>query len=169
MLMTCHFDYCQSASEGDNRSVRSTALVVSRCFPGGYNVKLYISRGRLAWWLLAFLHSTVETEPTTLGSLKCDTFTIRSCNTPIPTLAPLLIYSLCCVKLYSAIVWHCLQKCEACQLAQVPLHTHQVLQDSRCSLHSQVIKTLVNEMQLTAAVSQATETWLLGSNYRQFA
>ena len=26
-------------------------------FPGGYNVKLYISRGRLAWWLLAFLHS----------------------------------------------------------------------------------------------------------------
>ena len=30
--------------------------MVSRCFPGGYNVKLYISRGRLAWWLLAFLH-----------------------------------------------------------------------------------------------------------------
>ena len=28
---------------------------VSRCFPGGYNVKLYISRSRLAWWLLAFL------------------------------------------------------------------------------------------------------------------
>ena len=31
--------------------------MVSRCFPDGYNVKLYISRGRLAWWLLAFLHS----------------------------------------------------------------------------------------------------------------
>ena len=31
--------------------------MVSRCFPGGYNVKLYISRGKLAWWLLAFLHS----------------------------------------------------------------------------------------------------------------
>ena len=46
-----------SASEGDNESVRSSAPVVSRCFPGGYNVKLYISRGRLAWWLLAFLHS----------------------------------------------------------------------------------------------------------------
>ena len=46
-----------SASEGDNQSVRSSAPVVSRCFPGGYNVKLYISRGRLAWWLLAFLHS----------------------------------------------------------------------------------------------------------------
>ena len=30
--------------------------MVSRCFPGGYNVKLYISRGRLAWWSLAFLH-----------------------------------------------------------------------------------------------------------------
>ena len=28
--------------------------MVSRCFPGGYNIKLYISRGRLAWWLLAF-------------------------------------------------------------------------------------------------------------------
>ena len=56
-VMTRHFDYCLSASEGDNQSVRSSAPVVSRCFPGGYNVKLYISRGRLAWWLLAFLHS----------------------------------------------------------------------------------------------------------------
>ena len=60
MLMTRHFDYCPSASEGDNQSVRSSAPVVSRCFPGGYNVKLYISRGRLAWWLLAFLHSDVD-------------------------------------------------------------------------------------------------------------
>ena len=57
--MTRHFDYCPSASEGDNQSVMSSAPVVSRCFPGGYNVKLYISRGRLAWWLLAFLHSAV--------------------------------------------------------------------------------------------------------------
>ena len=57
VLMTRHFDYCPSASEGDNQSVRSSAPVVSRCFPGAYNVKLYISRGRLAWWLLAFLHS----------------------------------------------------------------------------------------------------------------
>ena len=55
--MTRHFDYCPSASEGDNQSVRSSAPVVSRCLPGGYNVKLYISRGRLAWWLVAFLHS----------------------------------------------------------------------------------------------------------------
>ena len=55
--MTRHFHYYLSASEGDNQSVRSSAPVVSRCFPGGYNVKLYISRGRLAWWLLAFLHS----------------------------------------------------------------------------------------------------------------
>ena len=54
-LETRHFDYYPSASEGDNQSVRSSASVVSRCFPGGYNVKLYISRGRLAWWLLAFL------------------------------------------------------------------------------------------------------------------
>ena len=55
VLMTRHFDYCPSASEGHNQSVRSSAPVVSRCFPGGYHVKLYISRGRLAWWLLAFL------------------------------------------------------------------------------------------------------------------
>ena len=47
--------FCPSASEGDNQSVGSSAPVASRCFPGGYNVKLYISRGRLAWWLLAFL------------------------------------------------------------------------------------------------------------------
>ena len=58
MLISRLFDYCPSASEhGDNQSVRSSAPVVSRCFPGGYSVKLYISRGRLAWWLLAFLHS----------------------------------------------------------------------------------------------------------------
>ena len=50
VLMIRHFDYCPSASEGDNQSARSSAPVVSRCFPGGYNVKLYISRGRLAWW-----------------------------------------------------------------------------------------------------------------------
>ena len=55
VLMTRHFDYCLSASEGDNQSVGSSAPVVSRCFPGGYNGKLYISRGRLAWWLLVFL------------------------------------------------------------------------------------------------------------------
>ena len=54
VLMTRYFDYCLSASKGDNQTVRSSAPVVSRCFPGGYNVKLYISRGRLAWWLLAF-------------------------------------------------------------------------------------------------------------------
>ena len=59
MLMTRHFDYCPSASNGDNQSVRSSAPVVSTCFPGGYNVKLYISRGRLAWWLLAFVHSVL--------------------------------------------------------------------------------------------------------------
>ena len=61
VLMTRHFDYCPSASEGDNQSVRSSAPVVSRCFPGGYNVNLYISRGRLAWWLLAFLCCALNT------------------------------------------------------------------------------------------------------------
>ena len=63
VLMIRHFDCCPSASEGDNQSVRSSSPVVSRCFPGGYNVKLYISRGRLAWWLLAFLHSVKATGP----------------------------------------------------------------------------------------------------------
>ena len=63
VLMTRHFDYCLSTREGDNQSVRSSAPVVFRCFPGGYNVKLYISRGRLAWWLLAFLHSVYVYRP----------------------------------------------------------------------------------------------------------
>ena len=75
VLMTRHFDYCPSASEGDNQSVRSSALVVSRCFPGGYNVKLYISRGRLAWWLLAFLHSE-NTSTLNLSSLHCHVIVI---------------------------------------------------------------------------------------------
>ena len=57
VLITQHFDYCPSDSEGDKQSVRSPAPVVSRFFPGGYNVKLYISKDILAWWLLAFLHS----------------------------------------------------------------------------------------------------------------
>ena len=62
MLMTRHFDYCPSSGEGDNHSVRSSAPVVSRCFQGGYNVKLYISRGRLARWLMFFLHSEMLNE-----------------------------------------------------------------------------------------------------------
>ena len=52
--MTRHFDYCPSASEGDNQSVRSSAPVVSRCFPGGYNVKLYISRGMVSMVVTSF-------------------------------------------------------------------------------------------------------------------
>ena len=54
MLMTRHFDYCPSASEGDNQSVKSSAPVVSRCFPGGYNVKLYISRGMVSMVVTGF-------------------------------------------------------------------------------------------------------------------
>ena len=69
VLMTQHFGYCPSTSEGDNQSVRSSAPVVSRCFPGGYNVKLYISRGRLAWWLLTFLHSGLT--PTKFSTKDC--------------------------------------------------------------------------------------------------
>ena len=63
-----------------NQSVRSSAPVVSRCFPGGYNVKLYIPRGRLAWWLLVFLHSGTMT-----GGSYCSQVNIRTnfklCNT----------------------------------------------------------------------------------------
>ena len=70
VLMTRHFDYCPSASEGDNQSVRSSAPVVSRCFAGGYNVKLYIFRGRLAWWLLAFLCCGYECIPEYKTNLK---------------------------------------------------------------------------------------------------
>ena len=96
VLMTRQFDYCPSASEhGDNQSVRSSAPVVSTCFPGGYNVKLYIFRGRLAWWLLAFLPSVCYS-PLPHNSYTCieiltyatthsrDTFTQMSpvwCNT----------------------------------------------------------------------------------------
>ena len=54
VLMTRHFDYFPSASEGDNQSVRSSAPVVSRCFPGGYNVKLYISRGMVSMVVTGF-------------------------------------------------------------------------------------------------------------------
>ena len=43
-----------SVSEGDNQSVRSSAPVVSRCFPGGYNVKLYISRGMVSMVVTGF-------------------------------------------------------------------------------------------------------------------
>ena len=74
VLMTWHFDYCPSASEGDNQSVRSSAPVVSRCFPGGYNVKLYISRGRLARWLLAFLHTVNH------RNWKCYAWQLNWCN-----------------------------------------------------------------------------------------
>ena len=78
--MTRHFDYCPSASEGDNQSVRSSAPVVSRCFPGGYNVKLYISRGRLAWWLLAFLHTvgTPTDEVFFITNAMCLCHTLRT-------------------------------------------------------------------------------------------
>ena len=79
VLMTRHFDYCPSASEhGDNQNVGSSVPVVSRCFPGGYNVKLYISRGRLAWWLLAFLRSDCVSEM--LPSARKFTVTISTFN-----------------------------------------------------------------------------------------
>ena len=46
VLMTRLFDYCPSAS--------TSAPVVSRCFPGGYNVKLYISRGMVSMVVTGF-------------------------------------------------------------------------------------------------------------------
>ena len=81
VLMTRHFDYCPSASEGDNQSVGSSAPVVSRCFPGGYNVKLYISRGRLAWWLLAFLCCAVQLGKMLSSVHKSNTTLINGLNT----------------------------------------------------------------------------------------
>ena len=73
-----------------HQSVRSSAPVVSRCFPGGYNVKLYISRGRLAWWLLAFLHRGAEqywkaivdvySRACTMWTYRRKTFCIGSCD-----------------------------------------------------------------------------------------
>ena len=56
VLMTRHFDYCPSASEGDNQSVLGHQ---HQGFPGVSQVVTieYISRSRLAWWLLAFWHS----------------------------------------------------------------------------------------------------------------
>ena len=78
VLMTRHFDYCPSAS------VRSSAPVVSRCFPRGYNVKLYISRGRLAWWLLAFLHSmTLERSTIKLITLLDTKWPTKKTNTEV--------------------------------------------------------------------------------------
>ena len=58
--------------------------MVSRCFPGGYNVKLYISRGRLAWWLLAFLHSE---------SFRCSfsTLTVDNYSSKVTMLTLLLL------------------------------------------------------------------------------
>ena len=62
MLMTRHFDYYPSTSEGDNQSVRSSAPVVSRCFPGGYNVKLYISRGMVSMVVTGFFAQCIGLE-----------------------------------------------------------------------------------------------------------
>ena len=66
---------------GNNQSVGSSSPVVSRCFPGGYNVKLYISRGRLAWWLLAFLHSVWQRAINLLATqyLKHSAFQFHTC------------------------------------------------------------------------------------------
>ena len=82
VLITRHFDYCPSANEGDNQSVRSSAPMVSRCFPGGYNVKLYISRGRLAWWLLAFLHSVILIKWSIIGT--CYNLSLSNISSIVP-------------------------------------------------------------------------------------
>ena len=96
VLMARHFDYCPSASEGDNQSLRSSAPVVSRCFPGGYNVKLYISRGRLAWWLLAFLHRVISYN-TCINILDC---LFTECTIRRHTMAKDIIF-VYVLKLYS--------------------------------------------------------------------
>ena len=57
VLMTQTLWLLPEHSEGDDQSFGSSVPVVSRCFPGLCNVKLVISRGRLAGRLLAVLHS----------------------------------------------------------------------------------------------------------------
>ena len=59
--------------------------MASRCFPGGYNVKLYISSSRLAWWLLAFLHS--ENKPLWFGFIN---FTLVGPNKVIDKIFPIV-------------------------------------------------------------------------------
>ena len=95
LLMIRHFDYCPSVSEGDNQSVGSSAPVVSRCFPGGYNVKLYISRGRLAWWLLAFLHSARQKWSTEMFGMRWTHVMIQLLKCEMKCL-PMSKHSPCC-------------------------------------------------------------------------
>ena len=57
VLMTQTLWLLPEHSEGDDQCFGSSVPVGSRCFPGLCNVKLVISRGRLAGWLLAVLHS----------------------------------------------------------------------------------------------------------------
>ena len=114
VLMTWHFYYCPSASKGDNQSIRSSAPVVSRCFPGGYNVKLYISRGRLAWWLLAFLHSVgnLENQWCNFGTLLY----LHDINFPHPDLFCCIHLSLimhvfsCRYRLLKVVKWNSMNK-----------------------------------------------------------
>ena len=57
--------------------------MVSRCFPGGYNVKLYISRGRLAWWLLAFLCCASEIPICLMPLLMDESISLSKTYVPI--------------------------------------------------------------------------------------
>ena len=60
VLMTRHFDYCPNASEGDNQSVRSSAPVVSRCFPGGLQCKTVHFQGWVSMVVTGFFAQCVN-------------------------------------------------------------------------------------------------------------
>ena len=79
--MTRHFDYCPSASEGDNQSVGSSAPVVSRCFPGGYNVKLCISRGMISMVVTGFFAQCGLFSPCSAENFEaCAYHTLQMCS-----------------------------------------------------------------------------------------
>ena len=54
VLMTRHFAYCQSTNEGDNQSVRSSAPVISRCFPRWLQCKTVHFQGQVSMVVTVF-------------------------------------------------------------------------------------------------------------------
>ena len=54
VLMTWHFDYCPSTSEGDNQSVRSSVPVVTRWLGPGNRTFLEVASMVVTWCILVF-------------------------------------------------------------------------------------------------------------------
>ena len=102
--------------------------MVSRCFPGGYNVKLYISRGRLAWWLLAFLCCDCWWEswyswcknlffnPIVIKSVHIYIQEIKDVNLFLIYLFILQVWN-ANVKLFMYRTWSLTQQCKCCEIS----------------------------------------------------